>query len=55
MKLTKRGKKIRAILILMAVIVTVKGGEFVTTHHKENYNCRQIAEGLLCDFKWVKN
>jgi len=55
MKLTKRGKRVRALAILAGVILAIMAGQFFTTHHRINYNCHQVAEGYLCDMKWEIN
>jgi hypothetical protein len=53
--ITRRGKQARALLILAGLLLTLWGVQFVATHHRVNYNCRQVAEGLLCDTGWEKN
>lgn len=57
MKLTKRGKRVRAVLLLIALLLTAKSIQFLATHHREEYNCRWNYEvaGTQCDMKWVRN
>lgn len=55
MRLTKRGKRVRAIALLIAGYYAVQGGIFLATHHKEDTTCHQEAENYICDFEWVKN
>jgi len=55
MKLTKRGKKARALLILAGLLLTYKGAQFALTHHQIIKNCRNVAEGYVCDTGWEKN
>jgi len=55
MKLTKRGKKARALLILGALILAVWAVHFLRTHHSESYNCHQTPEGRVCSTHFVPN
>jgi len=55
MKLTKRGKKARALLILGALILTVWAVQFLRTHHSESYKCHQTLEGRVCLTHFVPN
>ena len=55
MKLTKRGKQARALLILAGLLLTYKGAQFALTHHQITKNCRNVAEGYVCDTGWEKN
>ena len=55
MKLTKRGKKARALLILGALILTVWAVHFLRTHHSESYKCHQTPEGRVCSTHFVPN
>lgn len=55
MKLTKRGKRVRAVGILIALALAVAGVQFFLTHHTENTTCNQTDIGLACDYIWVKN
>jgi hypothetical protein len=56
MKLTKRGKRLRALLILAGIVAFSYGTEWVLTHHKVYGNCRYTIEGKECDLlRWEKN
>jgi hypothetical protein len=56
MKLTKRGKRVRALVLLAGIIATGYGVKFYTTHHRVYGNCHQSAEGWACNLiKWETN
>lgn len=57
MKLTKRGKKARALFLLGVLVLSVRGVEFVATHHTEKGECKYSADagGMMCGIIWVKN
>jgi hypothetical protein len=55
MKLTKRGKRARALLILAGLVLAGFAVHFFLTHHREEYNCHPIAEGRECSLRWVHN
>lgn len=55
MKLTKRGKRARALVILAGLLLAIKGINFMATHHTVNTTCQQTEIGLACDYKWVSN
>ena len=56
MKLTKRGKRARALLILAGLILGVWAVLFYTSHHRVYDKCYQTPEGWACDLVgWVHN
>lgn len=46
MKLTKRGKRLRALLIIAPLLWAVW---FFSTHHRVLVNCHPTIEGRVCD------
>jgi len=56
MKLTKRGKRLRALLILAGIVAFSYGTEWVLTHHKVYGNCHYTIEGKECELlRWERN
>jgi uncharacterized membrane protein len=58
MRLTKRGERVFATLLLSAfVIVTgaiMWGAVWLATHERvtDQSSCKQTIEGVMCDFTW---
>lgn len=56
MKLTRRGKRVRALILLTALLTGAYGVHFYTTHHRVYGNCHTTVDGKVCDLiRWEKN
>jgi len=53
MRLNKRGKRVRSVLILIALTLAI---QFYTTHHRVYGKCHQASEGWTCTLlRWEHN
>lgn len=56
MKLTKRGKRVRALILLTGLLLSAYGVHFYTTHHRVYGNCEITVDGKVCELiRWEKN
>lgn len=61
MKLTPRGEIVFFSMLfsvfVMAITAVVAGVIFLVTHHQvtDQSTCRQTADGIACEWNWVRN